>query len=180
MIDISAIYRNPLIPEYDYYVQLIEVRRGITDQGRPLLQVILQLADIYRQHSKAKLSVNIHNTPDADCIYEAFRESFAIGEDGKPGRRFALVRVRHCQYGQTDYAKVIFKRQKQMDLKYAARFEKMEQREEAAIAAEAKKKAEIEAKKLAEKQAYEARFGKRGRGRPRLGDGTGNEEVQFE
>jgi len=179
MVNLGDIYSNKLIPEFDYYVMLVEVRKAHNGPGRPLMQVILRIAEAHGVYSGVKLSVNIHPTSNADCIYEAFRKSFEIGEDGKAGKRFARIRIKHTHYGITKYAKVIFQPQKRLDLAYAAKFEQMEKREEAVMAEDAKKKAEIAAKKQAEKEAYEARFGKRGRGRPRHGDGTGDEELLF-
>jgi hypothetical protein len=180
MIDIGDIYRNKLVPESDYYFKLVEVRTENTGQGRPLMQVILSPANTYGVLSKLKFSVIIHPTPSADCIYEAFRESFAIGEDGQVGRKFARIRIKHTRYGTTDYSKVIFEKQRQRDIVASLQLDRIEKREEAARAIENMKKAEIAVKKLAEKKAYEAKHGKRGRGRPRLGNGIGDEELQFE
>lgn len=163
-VNIAAIYRNPVIPTGHYFVKLTKLFEQDKEQARPLIQVVFRIPDIYGRLSGVEVACNIHPSPQADPIFDAFLESFAFGKNGKPGRQYARVLIKPTSYKNTDYSAITFIRQRQADIQRSLQLERIDRRAAAA--------AEERARKQAEKEAYESVHGKRGRGRPRKATGT--------
>lgn len=115
MNPLSTIFKNPLVPEGDYWVRLADIDylpQKPTDVSEGWVATLV-IERVHSDQHGTTLRVAVHGTKDATGFRESFRDHFrcfdypphlAIG-------RWAKVRVLHREYNGTGFSQVLVPQQ---------------------------------------------------------------------
>jgi len=110
MIDLSSIYRNPIIPEGYYYLKVIDIQtEPYQDCVMPRIQVRLQPHPDDGFDKELTLSAIVYPTEKAKYFMLNFLNTFLENDETnveKVLHRWGCVRVYTAEYGESQYSAI--------------------------------------------------------------------------
>ena len=127
-VDLSCIYRNPIIPHGYYYTKITAVHTQPKPRSRPLIEVTLRIGPIHKKYSGTSLSSLIHPTESAIYYFVNWANTFRVQGDqyDQAIGRWGCIEVRPTSRGKTKYSEVKYVYQPRDVFMIAMKLERMD------------------------------------------------------